>query len=154
MATDADLDSLITQFNKQLDITVASYADSKIKGDTVYEQNVGKLYEILGQIDLLQGNTSAEISRNDDIIQNMLSKLTATEETTLKEKDTYGTVKQHLDDVQSMYDKNKFVLLLKVAIVVFIFMKGNDIYTRNAYMFIGLITIFIAIFGISITLHT
>lgn len=154
MATDADLNSLITQFNKQLEITVASYADSKIKENTVYEINVGKLYDILAQIDLLQGKTSAEISRNDDIIQGLLPTLTDTKETTLKKKDAYGTVKQNLHDIQSTYDKNKFVLLLKVGIVVFIFMKGNDIYTRNAYMFIGLITIFIAIFGISMTLHT
>jgi hypothetical protein len=154
MATPANVKSLITDFNTQLDITIASYADSKINNDTVYEQNVDKLYGILAQLNSLQDKTSAEIAQNDELLQGVLSKFADVQGATQKQKDDYGTVKQTLDDTQSTYDKNKFILLLKLSIVAFIFMKGNDIYVRNAYLFIGLVIVFISIYGFSLTRNT
>jgi hypothetical protein len=154
MATPANVKSLITDFNTQLDITIASYADSKINNDTVYEQNVDKLYGILAQLNSLQDKTSAEIAQNDELLQGVLSKFADVQGATQQQKDDYGTVKQTLDDTQSTYDKNKFILLLKLSIVAFIFMKGNDIYVRNAYLFIGLVIVFISIYGFSLTRNT
>ena len=154
MATPENVKSLITDFNTQLDITVASYASSKINNDTVYEQNVDKLYGILAQLDALQNKTSASIAKNDELLQGMLSKLSDVQGTTQKQKDDYETVSQTLDDTQSTYDKNKFILLLKLSIVAFIFMKGNDIYVRNAYLFTGLTVVFVAIYGFNLTRNT
>jgi hypothetical protein len=154
MATPENVKSLITDFNTQLDITVASYANSKINNDTVYEKNVDKLYGILAQLDALQNKTSASIAKNDELLQGMLSKLSDVQGTTQKEKDDYETVSQTLDDTQSTYDKNKFILLLKLSIVAFIFMKGNDIYVRNAYLFTGLTVVFVAIYGFNLTRNT
>ena len=154
MATPATVQSLITQFNTQLNTTVNSYADSKINNTTVYEQNVDKLYGILAQFNAMQDKTSAAIAKNDELLQGVLYKFANITGASQKEVDDYGTVKQTLDDMQSIYDKNKFILLLKLSIVAFIFMKGNDIYVRNAYLFVGLTIVFIAIYGFNLTRNT
>jgi hypothetical protein len=145
---------LIDKFNTQLTITTESYPDSKINDDSVYEQNVDTLYGIINQIDALQEKTSSEINKNNELIQRSRETIATAQEMSIEQDDQYSTVKQKLDDIHSTYDKDKIILALKICIVAFIFIKGNDIYVRNSSLFIGFILIFTSLYGTFLYLYT
>ena len=149
-----EVQNLIDQFNRQLQVTLASYPDYKINDDSEYEKNVDILYGILAQIDALQSQTSSNISANDALIQGMLDSISDLQDSNVENSDAYYTVKQTLDDSRANYDKDKIILVLKICIVAFIFIKGNDVYVRNQSLFIGLILVLFSSYGVLVYLYT
>jgi len=142
-----DLQVLTDNFNRQLEITMTSYPDSKINDDGVYEDNLEKLYKILTDIDTYQTTISENIAINDSFIADMLGSLSTAQLTTSENEETYNTVKQSLDDVKTKYDTHVMILSVKICIVLLIFMNGNEIYVRNASLFLGLTFFFTVIYG-------
>jgi|LauGreDrversion4_2_1035121.scaffolds.fasta_scaffold38936_10 hypothetical protein len=148
MATMQQLESLHREYKDQLQVAIEAYPDSKINEDAVYDHHVDDLNGILLQVEQLHQRARSEIAINEDTIQTA-----ETDPTPSVSSDNYETVKQTLDDARATYDKDRFILILKLCIVAFIFMKGNDIYVRNAYLFVGLIILFTSLYGARMYLY-
>jgi hypothetical protein len=147
------LKNLSKKYDEEIELAYEAYPDSKINDDNDYEKHVDQMNAILGRVGALQQQARIKIQENNEKMQLELDESPYTD-TTNEKRDMYDTVKQTLEDNRLTYDKDRIILVLKLIIVAFIFMKGNDIYVRNSNLFIGLTLLFTAIYGVRTYLYT
>ncbi len=147
------LKNLSKKYDEEIELAYEAYPDSKINDDNDYEKHVDQMNAILGRVGALQQQARIKFQENNEKMQLELDESPYTD-TTNEKRDMYDTVKQTLEDNRLTYDKDRIILVLKLIIVAFIFMKGNDIYVRNSNLFIGLTLLFTAIYGVRTYLYT
>jgi hypothetical protein len=135
-------DTLNTAFRTSLEEMMAMYGDSKIKQDGRLELKKEELMSMMTEMARLRDAISTEINNTNKAITRMASRANVTGDlqVELKKSDAQNmvyTADQQMNDAKSMYDHNRILLLIKVAIVLLILVKGNEIYASYRLVFAG-----------------
>jgi hypothetical protein len=123
-------------FTQQLNTAKQIYASSKIQNDGRIEQKLDELESTLAQMDTLHQQVADEIETTTAQIQQAVAAngATATEQ---PDDNKEFTADQMMKDAQSLYDKHRILLVLKIGIVLLILLKGNTVYESYKHVFAG-----------------
>ena len=134
--------NLDASFQATLLEMMSIYADSKIDQDGRVEVHLDTLSRIMGQMVQLRDAIKREIANTNMFISRSASRANQNEELNddLKKANAANmvhTADQQMNDAKTLYDHHRILLLIKVAIVILILVKGNEIYESYRLVFAG-----------------
>jgi CHASE3 domain sensor protein len=125
---------LSDQFDNQVTEAKDVYAESKINNTRTIDQKMTNINSTLDQLRDLHTDIQSAIEDSATDIQTAASGNSI--DVPVQEDHTY-TADQRVDDAKAMFDQHRIVLLIKVAIVLLILVKGNSIYAEYKQVFVG-----------------
>jgi hypothetical protein len=124
-------------FTEQLNTAQQMYAQSKIQEDGQIEQQLDEIQTTLARMETLHEQIADEIETTTAQIQQAVLENDVTITPDQSEENKEFTADQMMKDAQSLYDKHSILLFIKIAIVILILLKGNEVYASYKYVFVG-----------------
>ncbi len=128
---------LNNRFTEQLNTAQQMYAQSKIQEDGQIEQQLDEIKTTLAQMETLHEQIADEIETTTAQIQQAVLENDVTVTPDQSEENKEFTADQMMKDAQSLYDKHRILLVIKIGIVLLILLKGNTVYESYKYVFVG-----------------
>jgi hypothetical protein len=127
---------LNNRFTEQLNTAQQMYAQSKIQDDGKIEQQLDEIKTTLARMETLHEQVADEIETTTAQIQQAVLENDVTVTPDQSDNKEF-TADQMMKDAQSLYDKHRILLVIKIAIVLLILLKGNTVYESYKYVFVG-----------------
>lgn len=125
-------------FTEQLTTAQQTYAQSKIQKDGQIEQQLNEIQATLARMNTLHKQVADEIETTTAQIQVAVAANEVTTTPDQSEENKEFTADQMMKDAQSLYDKHRILLVIKIGIVLLILLKGNTVFESYKYVFVGL----------------
>lgn len=125
---------LNNQFDTKWTEAKAAYAESKINNTTTAETHQTQLKTILEDLTKLKEQVQESIQDTQLQLQGSISD----DGIAVPVKEDHSvTAEQMMKDSKYLFDQHRILLLIKVAIVLLIIVKGNSIYAEYKQTFVG-----------------